>query len=88
MLDLERLGDPDYLRGLLGKKVHFLGKTHCVVEILHDGPQLVLQNECNNVIQDNAYGRAYRRVHQTTLVPIFVRPGVLNPDLDTLSLAG
>lgn len=86
MLDASQWQDVKFLKSLMGRQVLFHGRQHAVIEILPDEGQLVLQDEHHNIIQDNAYGRAYRRVHETVMVPIFIRPDTLNPDLDFLQL--
>lgn len=78
--------DAQFLKSLMGRQVLFQGRRHAVIEILPDEGQLVLQDEHHQVIQDNAYGRAYRRVHETVLIPIFIQPDTLNPDLESLQL--
>ena len=65
----------DQLRGMIGLKVRHHGLSCQVIEVLEDGPSLVLQN-CKMVstIQANQFGDANRRVPQTQTIP------VLSPD--------
>lgn len=76
--NMEKLGQ------FLNCKVQFMGRPYLVVDVLTDGPQLVLEEAENPVIQDNAYGRPYRRAPGIVLLPIYIKPGMINPDLDTL----
>ena len=65
----------EQLRGMIGLKVRHQG-LHCqIIEVLEDGPSLVLQNcEAVSTIQPNQFGDANRRVPQTHTIP------VLTPD--------
>lgn len=65
----------DQLRGMIGLKVRHQGKCCIVIEVLEDGPSLVLQScEEAPTIQANQFGDANRRVPQTKTIP------VLTPD--------
>lgn len=76
---------PD-LRRLIGQSVMHKGICCHVLEVLHDGPTLVLVDEQNTDIQDNQYGEASRVVPRTYTVP--VRAGAaLHPDFIELTLA-
>ena len=65
----------EQLRGMIGLKVRHQGLRCQIIEVLEDGPSLVLQN-CEDVstIQPNQFGDANRRVPQTQTIP------VLTPD--------
>ncbi len=66
----------EQLRGMIGLRVIHLG-SHCqVVEVLEDGPALVLLDleESHSTIQADQHGEAHRRVPVTYTIP------VLNPD--------
>jgi len=65
----------EQLRGMIGLRVRHHGLSCQVIEVLEDGPSLVLQN-CKTVstIQANQFGDANRRVPQTQTIP------VLSPD--------
>lgn len=65
----------EQLRGMIGLRVRHHGLSCQVIEVLEDGPSLVLQN-CQQVstIQANQFGDANRRVPQTQTIP------VLTPD--------
>jgi hypothetical protein len=65
----------DQLRGMIGLKVRHHGMRCQIIEVLEDGPSLVLQNcEAISTIQANQFGDANRRVPQTQTIP------VLTPD--------
>lgn len=60
------------LRGMIGIKLCHNNKECLVVEVLEDGPSLVLQYFEDN-IQNNQYGNAHRRVPETFCIPILSR---------------
>lgn len=60
------------LRGMIGIKLCYNDKACQVVEVLEDGPSLVLQY-FENGIQDNQHGNAHRRVPETFCIPILSR---------------
>lgn len=65
----------EQLRGMIGLKVRHHGLSCQVIEVLEDGPSLVLQNcKAVSTIQANQFGDANRRVPQTQTIP------VLTPD--------
>ena len=65
----------EQLRGMIGLKVQHQGLRCQVIEVLEDGPSLVIQNcEAVSTIQANQFGDANRRVPQTHTIP------VLTPD--------
>ena len=59
------------MRGMIGLKVIYL-ETYCqVVEILDDGPHLVLEVLDHDVsIQADQHGEAHRKVPKTFTIPI------------------
>jgi len=61
----------DRLRGLIGIRVEYDGSACEIIEILEDGPSLILQ-ACENrpTIQADQYGEAHRRVPSIQTVPI------------------
>lgn len=76
---------PD-LRRLIGQSVMHKGICCHVLEVLEDGPALVLVDRQDTAIQDNQYGEPNRVVPRTYTVP--VRAGVaLHPDFIELTLA-
>jgi hypothetical protein len=60
----------DQLRGLIGRRLHHHGVECQVIELLEDGPSLILQ-ECapHTVIQSDQHGEAHRRVAPTYAIP-------------------
>jgi hypothetical protein len=70
----------DDLRHIIGKQLNYKGHSCEIIEVLEDGPQLVLRNldynpiadEANdgrNPIQPNQFGEAHRRTPETFTVP-------------------
>jgi len=78
------------LRDLIGLRVRYGGMDCQIIEILEDGPSLVLQNDVAQAIQPDQYGEAHRRVPHTLTIPIFTDDKAeLNPDflgLDIINL--
>lgn len=82
----------EHLRDLIGLKVKHQGSLWEIIEVLEDGPSLVLRDcERHTVIQPDQHGEAHRRVPTTISIPLFDRDGSdLNPallDLDLLDLS-
>ena len=78
----------EQLRALIGRRVRHQNIECQIIEILEDGPALVLQDyERHTVIQGDQHGKAHRRV-----APIFIIPlhdeitGELHPDFVSLNL--
>ena len=57
------------LRGMIGISLFYNNKPCQVIEVLEDGPSLVLQYLESN-IQQNQHGNAHRRVPETICIPI------------------
>ena len=78
----------EHLRELIGLKVRHQGSQWEIIEVLEDGPALVLGDcEMHTVIQADQHGEAHRRVPNTTTIPLFDQDGVdLNPALLNLDL--
>ncbi|HEY0721689.1 MAG TPA: hypothetical protein VGE50_10615 [Gammaproteobacteria bacterium] len=77
------------LRSQLGTEVIHQG-VHCrLLEVLDDGPQLILQDsEDHTMIQENQYGGLWRRVPQVYTVPVFTAGSCeLHPQFVALKLA-
>lgn len=76
------------LRELIGLRVKHQGSHWEIIEVLEDGPSLVLQDcEHHTVIQPDQHGEAHRRVPTTLTIPIFERESRdLNPMLVNLDL--
>ncbi len=78
----------EQLRTFIGRRVRHAGIQCQVIEILEDGPALVLQDcEQHTVIQPDQHGEAHRRVAPTFIVPLAGdEPGELNPAFVNLQL--
>ena len=64
--------DLNKLRNLIGKKVDHHGVTCEIIEILEDGPMLILRDcELHPIIQADQHGEAHRRVPTTRTIPIY-----------------
>ena len=58
------------LRGMIGITVCHEG-THCkVVEVIEDGPHLILVDLDLDSIQPDQFGSPHRRVPQTYMIPV------------------
>ncbi len=77
------------LRDLIGLRVKHQGSHWEIIEVLEDGPSLVLQDcEHHTVIQPDQHGEAHRRVPTTLTIPIFDRESrELSPILINLDLS-
>ena len=58
------------LRQLIGARVRYLEDLWQVVEILDDGPALVLESLQRRDLQHNQYGEGHRRVPRRLSVPV------------------
>ena len=79
----------EQLRGMIGISVRHQGAVCCVIEVLEDGPAIVLADAENTEIQDNQYGDPHRRVTQTYTIPVLSadRSGI-HPEFLELELIG
>ncbi len=71
----------EQLRDLIGQRIHYQGLDCQIIEVLEDGPSVVLQ-ECtaDTVIQDDQYGEGHRRVAPTFTIPLHdAHSGEINP---------
>jgi hypothetical protein len=61
----------EQMRGLIGIRVSYRGDQYEVIEVLEDGPSVVLrQLGEQRVIQSNYHGNPHRRVQETLMVPV------------------
>lgn len=62
----------EQLRGMIGIQLYHNGKPSIVIEVLEDGPSLVIQHLDKNSspIQSNQYGNAHRRTPETFCIPV------------------
>ncbi len=64
------------LRSLIGVKVEHDGVTCEIIEVLEDGPTLILQDcELHPVIQADQHGEAHRRVPTTRTLSVLSQDG-------------
>jgi len=85
--DIRWLDNPDSLDALIGRRAEYAGEPFSVIEILPDGPQLVLQHRHHKAIQQDMQGRAYRRVPETICLELLDEDGQPSPQLELLFLA-
>jgi hypothetical protein len=71
----------DQLRGLIGVQVYYQTCDCVIIEVLEDGPSIVLQAYEATCIQHDQHGEAHRHVPRTMAIP------VLSPDKTELSAA-
>jgi len=77
----------EQLRGMIGIQVSHQGVPCKIVEILEDGPSLVLLCIDENHIQSDQYGNPLRKVPQTFTIPVLnsdrneIHPAYLALDL-------
>lgn len=84
----------DDLRHIIGQQLNYKGHACEVIEVLEDGPQLVLRNLdvanaedqelSRNPIQPNQFGEAHRRTPETFTVPALDKNAQPIPFLQTL----
>jgi hypothetical protein len=66
----------EQLRGMIGLSVSYHGSLCCVVEVLEDGPALVLVDQSDGIsLQTDQYGDPRRQVPATYVVPVWERSG-------------
>ncbi len=68
----------DSLRKLVGREVHYDEKLHEIIEVLPDGPDLVLLEREEDHIQPTQFGDAHRRVPTTITIPVISAPDQLH----------
>jgi len=69
---------PDYseLQSLIGRTAVYEGRVFTVMELLREGPSLVLvEQAADRVIQSDQFGKARRRVPKTWTIPALSRDG-------------
>jgi hypothetical protein len=70
----------DQLHGMIGVSVSYRGHAWRVVEVLEDGPSLVLEADESRDIQTDMHGRARRHVREN------IEIAILSADKTRLSL--
>lgn len=58
------------LRGLIGLQVHYERCDCVIVEVLEDGPSIVLRADNATCIQHDQHGEAHRHVPRTMTIPV------------------
>lgn len=65
----------EQLRSMIGVRLSHQGIPCKVVEILEDGPSIVLMSIDDQHIQSDQYGNPKRRVPQTFTIPVLTSDG-------------
>ena len=77
----------DQLRNMIGVQVWHEGTRCEVLEVLEDGPSLILISVDGDTIQSDQFGNPSRRVPQTYAVPVLNSDGTaLHPSFLALDL--
>jgi len=85
-IDKSRATHLAYLNALIGQRVEYAGEPYLLIDVLPEGPQLVLQHERDQSIQDDIQGRPYRRVPRTVCLTTVTPEGEPSELLDLLRL--
>lgn len=85
---LDKMVDVAKLRNLIGHEVHFDGQRCQIIEVLEDGPAVILQNQDHDTtIQPDQHGEAHRKVPATFTIPVLCQEGEgLNPEFSAMQL--
>jgi hypothetical protein len=76
------------LRAMIGMEVVYHGQHARVIEVIEDGPGLVLQSTGSGIIQSNMHGHPTRRSPETMTVRVLSENGTaLHKDFLDLDLA-
>ncbi|MFA7619154.1 MAG: hypothetical protein WC012_08900 [Thiohalomonadaceae bacterium] len=65
--------DIEQLRGLIGTAVSYHGMMCCIIEVLEEGPALVLLDRAHGSVQSDRFGDPWREVPNTYVVPVWQR---------------
>lgn len=84
--DTRWLEKPEALDALIGRAAEYAGEPYSVIEVLPEGPQLVLQHRDRLAIQADLQGRPYRRVPETVCLALRDEDGNPSPQLEILRL--
>lgn len=84
-----RIIDIAELHRMIGLRVRYRGRAYTVLEILDDGPAIVIQADNAGLeIQPDTYGYARRQVCETLTIPTLAADGTeLHPDFLEITLA-
>lgn len=86
--DKDRYRDLDYLFGLIGCPAEYASEPYAVLDVLPEGPQLVLQHRHEQAIQSDLQDRPYRRAPATLCLSTYDDEGHPSELLDLLYLEG
>ena len=77
------------LRQMIGVRVGYLEQAWQIIEVLEDGPSLVLESlRPQRVVQQDKFGEGYRRAPYRMTVPVLsIDEAALHPDFLALDLA-
>lgn len=65
------------LQGVIGRLVRYRNNTCRIIEVLHEGPALVLEDlDAANTIQADQYGNPGRRVARVYTIPVLESDGI------------
>lgn len=77
----------EQLRGMIGLRVRYRGGRYQVIEVLDDGPALVLTDLNGGAVQNNLQGQAHRLAPHTECVPVLTTGrDALHPEFLALEL--
>ena len=78
----------EQLRNLIGQQVQYRGIACQIIEILEDGPALILQDsEMHTGFQADQFGEAHRLVIETYTIPVYIADGsAYHPDFVLMEL--
>ncbi len=86
--DKDRYRDLDYLFGLIGYRVDYAGEPYTVLDVLPEGPPLVLQHRHKQAIQSDLPDHPYRPAPATLCLSNYDDKGHPNELLNLLHLEG
>ena len=78
----------EQLRGLIGVRLYYRKQLYQVIEVLEDGPSIVIQHLQELSIQHNQHGEAQRKAPLTCTIPVLsadkksIHPDFLSLDLE------
>jgi len=80
----------EQLRMMIGMRVRYRDTEYQVIEVLEDGPSIVLlDDQSEPAVQSNLLGLAHRRVPNTETVPVLSADRIeLHPEFLALDLLG
>ncbi len=74
------------LEALIGREVTYQGRTLIVVDVITEGPAIVLGERHVTGPQRNQFGQSARRAPGLWTIPVFEAPGRVTPLLSHLGL--